>query len=348
MKIGIFGGPLSGKSTLLGALVAGFGYEMDDTRARKSPFVVSVPDERVDYLEKICKPKKKVYQTVTLLEIQPGSESLIDGQNVSSLRGCDVLLLLIPLFLSKTPDELSPSEGVLESCREIETDLCLADYLVIQKRLERLLKEGKKSRERELMQDLAANLESGRPVRDMELREDEKKMVSGFSLLSEIPIIAVVNAGEDDLENESLKREVEKIERRGVDAVLVCAKLEEEIMCLDPDDREMFMREVGIEGVMGHGIVKSAYRLLNLITFLTVNPNEVRSWSIVRGASAREAAGRIHSDMERGFIRAEVIPFKEFVQFNDMARAKAAGRVRVEGKDYIVEDGDIVTVRFNV
>lgn len=348
MKIGIFGGPLSGKSTLLGTLVAGFGYEMDDTRARKGPFVVSLPDERVDYLENICKPKKKVYQAVTLVEIQPGSEALIDGQNVASLRECDVLLLLIPLFLSKTPDGLSPSEGVLESFREIETELCLADYLVIQKRLERLLKEGKKSRERELIRELASNLESGRPVRDMELREDEKKMVSGFSLLSEIPIIAVVNVGEDDLENESVKREVEKIEGRGVDAALVCAKLEEEIMSLDPDDRELFMREVGIKRFVGQGIIKSAYRLLNLITFLTVNPNEVRSWSIVRGASAREAAGKIHSDMERGFIRAEVIPFEEFVQFNDMAQAKAAGKVRVEGKEYIVEDGDIVTVRFNV
>jgi GTP-binding protein YchF len=348
MQIGIFGAPRSGKSTLLRIMVAEFGYGIDESKGKKGLFVVNVPDPRVDHLAGVFKVKKKVYRTITLVEIPPGGDGRIDSLNIPLLRDCDLLLLVIPLFLSGVEGVSSGGETAYELFRQIEIDLGLADYLVIQKRLERLVKEGKKPRELQLMEKVASSLESGVPMRDMELRAEEKKMISGFSLLSDIPIIAVVNVSEDDAQSNSVKKVVETIQERRVEAVVVCGKLVEEIMSLDPEDRDLFMREAGIDRSVGETIYAASNRLLNLATFLTVNPNEVRAWGIREGSTAREAAGKIHSDMERGFIKAEVIPFEDFIQFDDMTKAKGAGKVRLEGKDYAVRDGDIVTVRFNV
>lgn len=348
MQIGIFGGPRSGKSTLLRLLVAQFGHKFDELKGKRGMFVVNVPDDRVDYLDGIFKPKKKVYRTVTLVEVPPGNEGLIDSQNVQLLNDCDLFLLLIPLFQYGMERTEAAKEGAHERFRALEIDFCLADYLVIQKRLERLQKEGRKTRELSLMKEISKNLESGKPLREIPLRPEEKKILSGFSLLSGVPIIVVLNVSEDDLKSDSVKGQIEEVKGQGIEGVVVCANLEEEVMNLDPEDREIFLKEAGIDQFAAKTLFATANRLLDLITFLTVNPNEVRAWGLPMGSSARDAAGKIHSDMERGFIRAEVVSFGEFAQFNDMAKAKGAGKIRVEGKDYIVQEGDIVTVRFNV
>lgn len=348
MKVGIFGELFSGKSTLLRVLMKEFGHEFDQEKGKQELFVATIPDEKVDYLARVYNPKRKVYPTMTFQEIPSGAEGVVDAKNTPSIGSCDLLLLMIPLFQSGPRGGGSAGSGAYDFFLEVDTELCLADYMVIQKRLERLVKEGKKSRELHLMEKVVSTLESSIPLRDTELDPNEKTMLSGFSLVSGIPVVVVMNVDEKDIRGETVKGDAEKFKGRGIESMVICAGLEEEIMGLDPGDRNLFMREAGMEGFFHDALLEVSFRLLHVITFLTVNPNEVRAWNIRDGTSAIEAAGKIHSDMERGFIRAEVISFDDFSGFDDMAAARSAGKVRLEGKEYVIGDGEIVTIRFNV
>jgi GTP-binding protein YchF len=346
MKIGIFGEALAGKSTLLRVLVAQFGYAMDDGKRRKGLFVVNVPDERLDQLEKVFKPRKKVFSTITFQEVAPGSERAIDGRTIPVLSSCDLLLLMVPVFLR---EELSRMEGALYNYfMDLESEICLADYMVAQKRLERLQKEGRKGREWDLMERVVTALEDSTPLRSVPLVEVEKKILSSFSFLSLVPIIVVVNIGEDDIGKRIPLAGKEKLASNGIETIMHCGKLEDEVMGLDSGEREAFLTDAGLDGYVMNHLLRSSYTLLDLVSFFTIGDDEVRSWSIRKDTCVRDAAGKIHSDLERGFIRAEVISYDEFIEFDDLRKAKSAGKLRLEGKDYKVKDGDIITVRFNV
>ena len=322
-----------------------FGYDLAGVKEKKDLFVVNVPDERVDYLERIFNPQKKVYSTITFNEVPSGKDGIVDSRNVQGLRNCDVFALMVPLFLL---DQEKEGIDLLGYYRKVEEEICLSDYMVAQKRLEKLVKEGKKGRERELLERVVSHLEEALPLRRVGFGENEIKALLSFSFLSFIPIIVVANLGEEKIGNPALIREKEKLEEQGVETLILCGKLEEEVMDLNPDEREQFLKESGLDGFVMTHFLKTSYALLDLVSFFTVGEDEVRSWSIPKGTHAKEAAGKIHSDLERGFIRAEVISYDDFRKYNDMKSAKSAGKIRLEGKDYIVKDGDIITVRFNV
>ncbi len=345
MKIGIIGETMSGKSTFTRILMGEFGYDLGSERGRKDLFVVNVPDERVDCLGEIFNPHRKVYSTITFNEVPSGKEGIIDSRNVQALRNCDLLALIVPVFLQ---DQDKEGIDLVGYYRNVETEICLSDYMVAQKRLERLVKEGRKGRERDLLESVVFRLEESIPLTRVGFTENEKKGLLSFSFLSFIPIIVVANLGEEKIGNPALIREKETLEKTGVHTILLCGKLEEEVMDLDPGEREQFLKESGLDGFVMTHFLRTSYALLDLVSFFTVGEDEVRSWSVPKGTRAKEAAGKIHSDLERGFIRAEVISYDDFRQFNDMKSAKSAGKVRLEGKDYVVRDGDIITVRFNV
>ncbi|RMG58222.1 MAG: redox-regulated ATPase YchF [Deltaproteobacteria bacterium] len=345
MRGAVFGEGGSGKTTLLMSLSALYGAEVSG-KGRGGVVAVRVPDERVDFLASAFGSKKRSYVTVTLEEVQPGADALFDGQNLPLLKRSDFIILLVPQFpySGGRVGEKTISQyvsGVLD-------EMCLSDYMVAEKRLERLVKEGKKDRERDLLERVVKALEDSTPLSKITFSAEENKLLAGFSFLTLIPMIVVVNVAEASREDPEIHSETEKVREKGLRALLVCASLEEEVMELPPEEREEFLREMGIASPAGERLLQESFSLLDQIVFLTAGPTEARAWNIRRGATAREAAGRIHSDMERGFIRAEVIHFDEFREFGDMAKAKSAGKVRLEGKDYVVQDGDILTIRFNV
>ncbi len=347
MKGGIFGEKTSGKSTLLNIFASQFGSEAGGERNKRGIAVVHIPDDRVDFLAEAFGSKKKVYPTITLEEIPAGTESLVDGSNAPALRNCDFLILVVPSF-QYGPGGTVGKRTVSEYVSWVEEELCFADYMVAEKRLERLTKEGKRDREFELLKSVTEALENSKPLRTLGFSPEEEKLLSGFSFITELPMIVVVNVDEGGLGDQALEKEMNMLCGRGYEVFSVCAALEEEVMELPSEEREEFLRELNITSSAGQEILRRVFSLLDLIVFLTASANEARAWTVKRGTSAREAAGRIHSDMERGFIRAEVISFEEFREFGDMAKAKSAGKVRLEGKDYVVQEGDILTIRFNI
>lgn len=352
MKLGIIGLPQSGKTTIFNALTRGNTPTTASAgRIEIHQAVVDVPDPRVDKLSSMFKPRKTIYAKVTYADIaglETGSaKSGISGQLLNQLNQMDGLLLVIRNFID---DNVVHPNGTVDPKRDLDTmlnELLLNDLIAVERKLERLTDERRKGgtdkalneRQTVLFTRLHEALNAGRPLRKLEYSAEESRELSSFGLLTRKPILTVFNLGEGD--------SVPVIELDHP-SVSLKGKLEMEIAQLSVEDAELFMQEYGIEELGLSKMIRLSYDLLQLQSFFTVGEDEVRAWTTRRGAHAQEAAGEIHTDLQRGFVRAEVVAYEDLVSLGSMNEAKAKGKLRLEGKEYPVKDGDIVHIRFNV
>ena len=342
VKVGIFGPKGAGKTTVFSSLTG----ISPQPHARGKPVLgtVKVPDERVDYLASVYHPRKVTFAEVVFADLPAAEESGLGASLAAELRNMDLLTLVVAAF----PSPMAAGEpDPLRDFRAMETDLLLWDLAVVEKRLERLAKEGAKGPERNVLERCHEHLEREMPLRLMEWSEQDERLLRGYRLLTRKRLIVLVNTPEEQPAMD-LRALEEQARERGASVLQLSAKVEAEIMELAPEERSEFLAELGETMTASERYVRHAYRELDLISFLTSGEDECRAWTIRRGTTARAAAGVIHSDIERGFIRAEVISFEDFKRFGSEERARAAGRYRLEGKDYVVQDGDIVAFRFNV
>ncbi|RKY02191.1 redox-regulated ATPase YchF [Candidatus Poribacteria bacterium] len=363
MQVGIVGLPYVGKTTVFNALT-GAGAETGGFSAKKSANVaaVKVPDERVWLLgEKVFKSPKITPATIEYLDfvgISRGSveRGELDRALLGQLRDVDEIVHVVRAFRDESVPHVEGSVDPVRDIESLELELILADAQVVENRLSTLRKEiqAKKDpaleRERDLLERCREALENEVPLRELEFSPEEERISRGFGFLTRKPMLIVLNIGEDQLEEaEELMGEIERFTSRpGCAAIPICAKLEEEIAQLEEDEAEEFLREMGLGESALNRMIKASYELLDLITFFTGNERETRAWTARRGTTAVKAAGMIHSDMERGFIRAEVINWRDLLECGSYSKARQEGKLRIEGKDYVVQDGDVLLIRFNV
>lgn len=347
MKVGIIGLAKSGKTTVFNALT-GSSAQTGTYGAQKANLaVIKVPDTRIDYLSSAYKPKKTTYAEVSFVDV-PGpadasASSLGDTKTIDLIKGVDALAIVVKAFDDGNADSrVEP----LKEFQAVESELMVYDLIVLEKKLERLAKENKKGQEYALIEKCKNWLDEEKPLRLLDLDEAEAKSLSGFQLMSLKPVLVVANTGEE--KSADLTGLKEFMEKQNIPVVDFCGAIEMEIAEMDETEQAEFLEELGISESARDKFIRAAYKLSNLISFITVGDDEVKAWTVKKGSLAPQAAGKIHSDIERGFIRAEVVAFDDFSTFGNMVKAKEAGKVRLEGKQYVVEDGDIINFRFNV
>lgn len=356
MKLGIIGLPQSGKTTVFNALTGGNRpTTMSGGRFEVNTAVVDVPDPRVDALSQLFNPKKTAYAKVTYADIagmDGASSGNISGPLLNQLSQMDAFLHVVRCF----EDDMAPHPlGKVAPLRDINVmdgEFLLNDLIAVERKLEKLGEERKKGagrdkaeieREVVLFEKLHATLSEEKPLRVLDLNLEERRIISGFGFLSRKHILQVLNLAEGQV-----PPEVEYPCGKRVCTVPLQGKLEMEIAQLPPDEAGIFMQEYGIAEPSLHRMIRVSYDHLDVQSFFTVGEDEVRAWTVRRGAAAAEAAGVIHSDLQKGFIRAEVIPYEDLLALGSLAEARAKGKLRLEGRDYLVQDGDIMHVRFNV
>ena len=350
MNVGLSGFSRAGKTTLYNALtglsatVGGF-----ETRHEAAMAVVKVPDPRVDALSDIVHPREKKYAEVTFLDFPPSQErkAALETRSLVQLREVDALAQVVRAFNDPLANE---PPAPLRDLHAFQAELILADLAVIENRLERIRKEtGKdRQRERELLTRCQNTLEEERPLRGLKFLPEEQTLLSGFAFLSAKPLLVVCNSDETALQEPLPADVAEYAQAENTTVVPVCGKLEMEIAQLDPGERAEFLSELGLSETARDRFIRHAYHHLRLMSFFTAGPMEVRAWTIARDTAAVHAAGKIHSDIERGFIRAEVISCDDYIEHRGEAGCRSAGKLRLEGKDYVVQDGDVMHIRFNV
>lgn len=356
MKLGIIGLPQSGKTTLFNALTRGSQPVGAATgRIEVHTAVVDVPDPRVERLSAIFKPKKTIYAKVTYADIAglDGSTSKtgISGTLLNQLTQMDGFIEVVRVF---EDENIAHPQGSLNPERDIvsmDSEFVLNDLIAVERKLERLNEEKHKGggrdkatieREMTLFEKLQAALNQEKPLRDLVLSAEEEKILTGFGFLSRKPILIVLNLSE--------AQAVPKVNYAHLHSQIVSlqCKLESEIAQLPPDEANLFLEEYGIEEPSLNRMIRLSYDLLGLMSFFTVGADEVRAWTVHRGATAPEAAGEVHTDLQKGFIRAEVVAYTDLVTLGGLAEARTKGKLRLEGKEYIVQDGEILTIRFNI
>jgi len=346
MKIGLVGFAGSGKTTVFNTMTGmdvpvGFGGEL-------KLGVVRVPDERIDALSAHFSPKKTTYAEMSFCDV-PGEHGAdkkgLSPRGLQQIRDQEALCLVLRDFVNPALEGDPDPAGDLEA---FHTECVFADLEIVERRLERAVKERAEPLEVAAFELMKTSLEDERPLRMLSAEELNRDYLRGYGLLTDRPLLVAVNRDEARAAEplpEDIVAQLAKLDAAGL---VLSASVEAEIAGLDPEDQVAFLEDMGLSEPALSRFIRTAYGLLDLISFFTVGEDEVRAWTISRGTTARPAAGRIHSDLERGFIRAEVMPYDVFMEFGSESAVKDAGKFQVEGKDYVVADGDIMHVRFNV
>jgi len=361
IKCGIVGLPNVGKSTLFNALTAA------EIPAENYPFctiepnvgVVTVPDPRLQALANIVTPEKIVPTVVEFVDIAglvagASTGEGLGNQFLAHIRETDAIAHLVRCFEDDDITHVAGRVDPLSDIETIDTELMLADLETAQKSLQKAERNAKTNEktavaQRDLLRRVTETLGEGRPVRNMQLSPDEKRSLRDLHLITEKPVMYIANVAEGQWNNNPRVAEIEALAReQGAQVVAICAGIEAELARLEPDEREEFLADLGLEEPGLNRVIRAAYELLGLKTFFTAGPKEVRAWTVHRNATAPEAAGAIHTDFQKGFIRAEVIGFDAYISRRGEAGAREAGELRLEGKQYVVAEGDVVHFRFNV
>lgn len=352
MKIGIIGLARSGKTTLFNAL-SGAHAAVGAFGSREANIaVIKVPDARVDQLAALIKPKKTTYAEVQFIDVAPnetmGENKVLDNAALTHLKNTDALVHVVRAFAKE--DVMHPAGSVdpLRDCRMLEEELQLTDLIVVEKRIERLEKEHRKGSELDLLIRCRAHIEGGAPLRTLELDPHEARELAGFCFLSQKPLMLLGNYGESSIGAPDPSGLEAFAAEHKLSLIALCGEMELEVAELPEEERKTFRDDLGLGGESRTQFLQAAYSMLGLMSFLTAGEPEVRAWTIRKGTKAVDAAGVIHSDIQRGFIRAEIVGFDDFLRAGSMAKAREQGHMRLEGKEYIFQDGDVVLFRFNV
>lgn len=350
MKLGIIGKPQCGKTTVFNA-ASGRQEVVGDFSQAAHRAVIKVPDERVVKLASLVKPQKVTHAEIEFLDAPgfTGKGKQSSGLDISpELRQTDALIVVVDAF----SDDSQPSRDI----RDLTDEMILADQVIIEANIDKksrkikLTGDKSENRELDLLKKSLEVLEQEKPLIDLDVPENDEKLLRGYMFLSQKPLLTVINIAEDDLPNtnEIYQKYAHSVAPGKRELAVLCGKIEMELVTLEKEEQKAFLDELGIATLAVEQVIQRSYNLLGLISFITLEGPEVRAWPIKKGTVARKAAGVVHSDIERGFIRAEVTRYEDFIAYETPAALKAAGKTRLEGKDYVVQDGDVILFRFNV